>query len=106
MINRWSRFPRDVSQSGLPRLSDSQGWDQALAVPANPDRVYVMVDIILLWFCIRLRSSGDQLQRLGELQKGFFATCKLAPVTLVSPSQHTEIRIIMGGRGRGHPRLR
>ena len=104
-INQCSRFPRDVSLSGLLTLSDSQGRDQALAVLADPDRVYVMVCIILLWFRVRLRSGGDQPQRLGELQV-FLATCKPAPLTLVSTFWHTEIRIVMGGRGRGHPSLR
>lgn len=91
MINQWSRFPRDVFLSGLLTLSDSQGRDQALAVLADPDRVYVTVCIILLWFRVRLRSGGDQPQRLGELQKVFLVTCKPAPLTLVSTFWHTEI---------------
>lgn len=54
-------------------VSDSQGRNWALAVPADPDRVYVMVCITLLWFRVRLWSVRHQPQHLGELQEALLA---------------------------------
>jgi len=53
--------------------------------------VYVMVNVILLWFRVGLQSAGDQLQHPGEPQKVFLAACKPMPLILASRSQHSEI---------------
>lgn len=99
VINQWDRFPRDVFQSGLLRISDSQGKDWALAVPVHLDRAYKMVCIIwLFFFFIRLYSGGDQLQHLQDPPQLFHAIFKPTLLLLAIAYRYTELWIFMGGR--------